>query len=66
LVFSSDGRVLASGSDNTAPVLWDLNGLAELEDDVLQRSCRITGGGLDRTEWARHLPELDYVDVCGG
>ncbi len=66
LVFSSDGRVLASGSDNTAPVLWDLNGLAELEDDVLQRSCRITGGGLDRTEWARHLPQLDYVDVCGG
>ena len=25
---------------------------------------RVTGDGLDRDEWDRYVPGLEYVDVC--
>jgi hypothetical protein len=30
----------------------------------MERACAITGGGLDRDEWARYVPGLNYIDAC--
>ncbi len=62
--FAPDGHILAT-ADVDGTVLWDLSGLEGLRAHAMERACAITGGGLDRTEWARYLPALQYDDVCG-
>jgi WD40 repeat protein len=59
-----DGHTLATAGQDKAVVLWDLSRLNWLLDHPLERACTLTGGGLDRAEWARYVPGLDYVNAC--
>ena len=38
--------------------------LLAARDGAVARACLVTGGGLNRDEWARYLPDLDYEDSC--
>ncbi|MCA1676841.1 MAG: hypothetical protein LC799_33250 [Actinobacteria bacterium] len=42
----------------------DLSGLTDLRDHAVERACSITGRGLDRDEWVRHVSGLPYKDTC--
>jgi len=64
--FSADGGTLATSSTDGTLVLWDLRDLNALRADPMAHACPITGGGLDRDEWARFVPVLSYQDTCTG
>ncbi len=63
-VFSPGGRTLAVGSVDGTVILWDLTGLNQVRDHVVERACAATRGGLDRAEWARYIPDLPYQETC--
>ncbi|HEV7450380.1 MAG TPA: TIR domain-containing protein [Pseudonocardiaceae bacterium] len=62
--FASNRRILAAGSDDGTTILWDLSRFNDLRDDAIARACSITGGGLNRDEWARYIPGLSYEKTC--
>ncbi len=63
VMFFSDGNTLAARGDTT--ILWDVSGLNNFRDHAIERACTVTGGGLDRDEWARYIPDhLLYQDTC--
>jgi len=64
VAFAPDGRTLATAGDDRTAILWDVTGLQGLRAHAMERACSITGGGLNRSEWTRYGPGLDYVDVC--
>jgi WD40 repeat protein len=65
LTFTADGRILTTVThDDDAIALRDLSRLQRLQAHLMARACAITGGGLSRSEWARYVPGLNYVDVC--
>lgn len=64
MAFSPDKRILVTGSRNGTTILWDLAGLDSRPDDVTERACAITGGGLDPDEWARRITGLPYENTC--
>jgi WD40 repeat protein len=64
VVFSPDGRTVAAGNRDGSAILWDLTGLNQVRDHVVERACLATRGGLDRAEWGRYVPDLPYQDTC--
>ncbi|MGQ0774634.1 MAG: nSTAND1 domain-containing NTPase [Pseudonocardiales bacterium] len=68
VAFSPNGRVLATASGDRTVILWDLTHLHDLRSSLraqaVQRACSITGGGFDRAEWERRIPDLPYQDNC--
>ena len=60
-----DGRTLAVvGPGDKSTGLWDLSPVLAERDQALALACWRTGDGLDRAEWARFVPDLDYEDSC--
>jgi WD40 repeat protein len=64
VTFAPNSHTLATASHDGTALLWDLGGLRLLQDHAMDRACSITGGGLDRADWARYVPDLPYIDVC--
>ncbi|MFI0483485.1 hypothetical protein [Actinomadura sp. 9N215] len=64
VAFSADGRILATAGSEGDVVLWNLRPTYELRRRLGETTCLVTGGGLNREQWTRYLPALDYQDVC--
>ncbi|KAB2348460.1 nSTAND1 domain-containing NTPase [Actinomadura rudentiformis] len=64
LAFSSDGGTLATAGSDGDVVLWDMRPTYDLRRHLKETSCLVTRGGLDREQWNRYLPDLDYLDTC--
>jgi WD40 repeat protein len=64
VAFSSDGRTLATVSDDETLRLWDLDEHNIIRGDPLRRACAITGRSFNRGEWERHAPRLPYQNTC--
>jgi hypothetical protein len=67
LVFAPAGPpTLATAGISGAVILWDLVGLNQTRDHLVQRTCELTGGGLSRDEWSRHVASLPFGETCSG
>jgi WD40 repeat protein len=63
--FSQRAHTLATSDKSGDVILWDLTELDELRSHATDHACAITGRGLDRDEWSRHIDGLPYRDTCG-
>ncbi|MFD9737627.1 TIR domain-containing protein [Umezawaea sp. NPDC059074] len=66
LVFSANGELLATAGSQGDVVLWDMRPTYDLRGHLDETACEVTGGGLDRDQWTRYLPDLEYRDTCAG
>ncbi|MGW4945748.1 TIR domain-containing protein [Actinoplanes sp. NPDC004185] len=69
VTFRRDGQTLAvtgQSRDSVTVTLWSYAKLNSLRNDPAGYACAITGRGLNRSEWARHVPELAYRRTCAG
>jgi WD40 repeat protein len=57
--FSLDGRLLATGYDNQAVVLWDFR-----PETWMAVACEIAARNLTRAEWEQLLPGEPYRQTC--
>jgi WD40 repeat protein len=57
--FSPDGRLLATGYDNQAVVLWDFR-----PETWMTVACEIAARNLTRAEWEQLLPGEPYRKTC--
>jgi WD40 repeat protein len=64
VAFASDGQTLVTGGLDGTVTLWDLERFNQTRDHLLERACDLTGGGLSRDEWTRHVPGLPYEETC--
>jgi WD40 repeat protein len=64
-VFSSNGELYATSDDKGNVTLWDAAELGALRRHAEEQACAITGRGLNRDEWRRHLSGLRYQETCG-
>ncbi|MEJ2887738.1 TIR domain-containing protein [Actinomycetospora aeridis] len=60
----ADGDTVIAGGGPGGLALIDLRPMLDLRDSARERACAISGGGLSRAEWARYLPDVDYLDSC--
>jgi WD40 repeat protein len=63
VAIASNGHTLAT-ADGSSTVIWDLSTLAEVRANPVKYACVISGDGLDRDEWNRHVPGLPYESTC--
>jgi WD40 repeat protein len=63
--FSSDGNTLATSGSDGDVVLWDMRPTYDVRARLDETACRVTAGGLNRDQWVRYLPDLEYRDTCG-
>ena len=61
LVFSPDGKLLASGSLDGTMTLWDVS-----FESWQGRACRIANRNLTRVEWEQYLGTEQYRVTCPG
>ena len=66
LVFSANGELLATAGSQGDVVLWDMRPTYDLRGHLDETACEVTDGGLDRDQWTRYLPDLEYRDTCAG
>jgi WD40 repeat protein len=65
VAFSPDGRTFAAGGSDRRVLMWDVGELRELAVDAVERACATVGDeGLDRREWAKYVPNIDYEPSC--
>jgi hypothetical protein len=65
VAFSPDGRTFATGGSDSQVLMWDVGKLNDLAHHAVERACTTLGGeGLDRREWARYVPNIDYAPSC--
>lgn len=60
---STDGRTLATGSQDRTAVLSDLSALNELRAHDAERAC-ILADGLTRSEWQHYIAGMSYEQTC--
>ncbi|MFQ5858691.1 MAG: WD40 repeat domain-containing protein, partial [Anaerolineae bacterium] len=59
VAFSPDGQSLASGSDDTTIMLWDVS-----LESWQARACSIANRNLTRAEWRQYLGDEPYRETC--
>lgn len=64
VAIAPDGGFLATGGLDGTVVTWSLDRVDRVRADPTGFACRITGRGLDPTEWTTYVGGLDRTDPC--
>jgi WD40 repeat protein len=62
--FAPDSPVLVAASVYQGTTLLNLKERQDIVHRTIERACAITRRGLDKTEWNRYAPGLDYRQTC--
>jgi hypothetical protein len=62
--FAPDSPVLVAASIYQGTTLLNLKERQDIVHRTIERACAITRRGLDKTEWHRYAPGLEYRQTC--